>query len=572
MNYALSVADLLTKPTSDSPAITLGFYGPGSGGATFVWDAGLPKSKHDGGLVIDPSVSAAPGADDWYVSPNVGYGCWRGLEEEHVSIMQYGARSLFNSTRAIQYAMYRCMGYNAGYTLTAPPGVFGVSELVPGYGLYINEPLKFHGSGMQKTTLKNLSPTGRVLYGACGFTDIAGFTIDNNGGSGVPFRQGGQYSTSKNIELKNMVGSNYALEIDGSTLATLENFLIHEVDNGVDIGATTPTNYVRLEQFTIGQKSGKGLRINRGSDIRVNGATFEPNFESSANHDHFIFIANSSRVNIDNFTCEDSTLSQNISPEYIKIQDSKSVAFKGRVSHRGSSGKAIIGLYGTETHGVDVGNVLWIEESPGMALVKNNTGGVSGVHVSEITTQNSTEAKVIDCVSQVGGLSVENITDSMAGSTLYLSGERVDVKNVPGSITVAVGCVPFFVNCPGAPIGQGGGSWNSTVSGPIDSVATVVFEKYGNIVTLYVPTTVAAGNNTSGAIYLSGLPVELRPAKGNIFPLGLVSNAGNVISGGSVEIDTVGNIVVSQDNGQQFQQTTSQVGFYRFTVTYISAV
>lgn len=327
-------------------------------------------------------------------------------------------------TQAIQDAMAACKSntQGEGNTLYFPAGVFCFSELVAGFGLYTNQTIRIQGSGMQKTVLKNLSATGAGLRVAGGTgTTISDLTIDMNGSSGVGFYQPGQYSVTRNLEVRNQaVGSSeYSLIINGSSAAVLENIYLSNVANGIQIGPLS-TNYVDLNHVVVGMTSGVGVLCELGSNIRFNGISIEPDDATSTSHGRFFNFQNCSQIDVKDFTFEDGYNSTMSPLGYILMENCKSVNFDNcRINHHGIENKAMFHI-GTNNYGISISNSLFIDDdittSPTYWIYQDGATASYGIEVSNITTL-CDNLFGMSIQSNCGKVSVNNWIDTQAVSS-----------------------------------------------------------------------------------------------------------------------------------------------------------
>ncbi len=362
-----------------------------------------------------------------------------------------------NDTLALELGLINCKGTAIGNVLYLGPGTYCFSETTPNFGLYVDSPITIIGAGPSKTILKNTSATGAGLKCDGSWVNVRDLTIDNNGSTGVAFTLGGQYSTAENIRIINQAGSNYACVIDGTTLGVLRNVNITRCTNCISIGATQPTNYVRMEQVTLGPSSGVALNCNLGAGIRVAGLTIEPIVELSTSHGRLINITNSSDIEIANLTFEDAATSTLADNEYIKVDSSTGVAFKkARISHSGSASRSIFGLYGTApgSNNISIEDVTYIETDANMILVQS-VGNIAGLSVKNVNTYSTSACSVVTNTAVVTGQVIENIVSSNAASTLTLNAISSLCANTTGDIAVTLQDRQTFVNCSGAITGTG---------------------------------------------------------------------------------------------------------------------
>lgn len=99
------------------------------GGGTFRWDSTRNKADHNGGTVIDPDHSSSPGVNAFYVSENVGSGCWvRVIEGGEVYVNDFGVHGdgSTNWRSIIPNALQRLLDISVdpNYTVTWTPGEY----------------------------------------------------------------------------------------------------------------------------------------------------------------------------------------------------------------------------------------------------------------------------------------------------------------------------------------------------------------------------------------------------------------------------------------------------------------
>jgi len=384
-----------------------------------------------------------------------------------VSVKDFGAvgDGVTDDTLALQASLSYCQGTGSGAILYIPTGTYCFSEssqvqpYPSGYGLYSGLPITIIGAGVEKTILKNTSATGAGLRLAGGFSYVSDFTINNNQGSGIAFRQGGQHTNTKRLYIKNQTGNEYALVVDGSTLAHLEDIIISNCSNGIALGQTNPTNYVTLEQVTIGDYTGTGLYCNLGSNIRINGLTIET---GDVNYSHLAFFQNSFNITLVNFTSENSQTALLTADEYVKISDCKNINFLSFYANvHGTNNKPYFGVRATAsqaTSSVLIENGVYLADNAS-TLIKTSQNTISSLIARNIYT-NSASASFsgIDNTSVVIAESVENWVNYGNSPTHSLNSTKLNCLNLLEDISLSLSSPSsqiVLTNCTGVVSGAG---------------------------------------------------------------------------------------------------------------------
>jgi hypothetical protein len=378
--------------------------------------------------------------------------------QDFVSVKDFGATGdgTTNDTLSIEAAIGFCRGTGSGATLYFPAGTYCFSETTPGFGLYINQPLMIVGDGINKTILKNLSATGAGLRFGVGYTSASDLTLNQNNSTGVAFRVNGEYSSYSNIQIKNQTGTDASLVVDGATLSTFSNISIANTYNGISVGPTLPTNYVRFEQCTVGGATNIAVKINTGSNIRFDGLTTESDAGIALAMGPFIQITNSNQVDFYSYTSEDGNTNTLAGNEYIKIDGSKNINFhSGYINHHGQSARAIFGIGGSGSGSVNIRNIYYTDNSAGSMKFVESTGNFTGLIVSNIYSFSDQVFTAVKNTAQPTSQIIENLVDGNAGSSLDLAGPNILVTNYSGGIAVGAGANHTFINCTGAFTGAG---------------------------------------------------------------------------------------------------------------------
>lgn len=378
--------------------------------------------------------------------------------QDFVSVKDFGATGdgVTDDTLSIEAAIAYCRGTGIGATLYFPAGTYCFSETTPNFGLYINQPLTIVGDGIEKTILKNLSATGAGLRFGVAYTYASELTIDQNNSSGIAFKVNGYYSAYSNISIKNQTGTDYALLVDGASLADFSNIIISQVANGIGVGVTLPTNYVRFEQCTVGGATGTAVYVNTGSNIRFDGLTTESDEGVSLAMGAFVEVNNSSQVDFYSYTFEDGVNNTLASNDYIKINNSRNINFhSGYFNHHGQSARSIFGIYGTVSYNISIKNIYYRDNSAGSMTFVESLGNFTGLIVSNIFSYSTAAFVAVKNTLQTTSQIIENFIDGNAVSSLDLSGPNITVTNYLNNITVDANVNHTFVNCTGVISGTG---------------------------------------------------------------------------------------------------------------------
>lgn len=360
-----------------------------------------------------------------------------------------------DDTVAIEAAKAAAVAAGGGI-LFFPDGIYGINytNSNPTFGLYINSGLQLLGVGADQTIIKNLSATAAGIRTASFSPVLRDFTLDQNGSTGVGLQIGGQYSVTDNVEVKNQGGTNYAIVIDGATLAELRQVRIHTSTYGMSLGPS-PTGYVSLRQVSI--ETSTGIAFNASLCSRLD--AYELHLEPSAgvSHGKIMHINNCQHVDFYGFSGEwAATLTD---PAYVEIEDSRSVNFwGGRINHTGTASKTVFRVKGTSSQNVNWDGMDLISTKTGMVLFEVNAAGtLSNINQRRIRATLTATAVGVKHTTNVLSASVEDWVDNSAASTFEFSANPFYGRNIAGAITstwVSPGDI-LFVNCPGAITGTG---------------------------------------------------------------------------------------------------------------------
>ncbi|MBI5509583.1 MAG: hypothetical protein HY903_12595 [Deltaproteobacteria bacterium] len=101
-----TLGDLTAAPPCPGmTALVRGFYAAGDyGGGAWYWDDGRSKAEHNGGTVVDPTHSMAPGSPGWWDAEHDGRGVWIRELSEPVDVRWFGAvgDGAHDDTQALQ--------------------------------------------------------------------------------------------------------------------------------------------------------------------------------------------------------------------------------------------------------------------------------------------------------------------------------------------------------------------------------------------------------------------------------------------------------------------------------------
>lgn len=218
-----SVHSLLTAKRDTSQQVKVLAYHPdyranvtpaytGSGGV-FVWLPSVPKSLHNGGNVISPTVpwdGSQSGLSDFLAGTGetlpAGFGCWAIINAESLDIAQFGAVPEVGVDNATSLAKAFSVCGLGKVPLTAPKGIFEYSGT-----LDIDYPeLKFSGASMMLTVFKCTS--AGVAVAALGARPnrnefsvnqwLEHFTVEGNALTTILFQYRLNFSSLLNINVR----------------------------------------------------------------------------------------------------------------------------------------------------------------------------------------------------------------------------------------------------------------------------------------------------------------------------------------------------------------------------------
>ena len=236
-----SIADVVALPVGqrrrDLRYLTKGYYsGSALGGGEFYWDAEMPRSSHDGGVVFSPTVPFSQDMADYLSGAGEtepgALGCYvRVISNNTISMFDFGAVEGEDSTASLK------------------------SALVSPYNVMINGEFGFTDGGLiavNKRIYSTFRGTLRALSDSePAFTIQSSVEIDNvvidydmnmaTGGSAIWLDPGAELHLS-NSTIKNISGvgdpSQYGIRQDINTRLHIDSCAIHDIYNEGD-GATT---------------------------------------------------------------------------------------------------------------------------------------------------------------------------------------------------------------------------------------------------------------------------------------------------------------------------------------------
>jgi hypothetical protein len=376
-----------------------------------------------------------------------------------------GGTATLTVTTALENAISECK--TTGNILYLPAGTYGISESTANFGLYINQDMTMTGAGMERTVLKNKSTTGAGVRCAAGYIIISDMTIDQNSSTGIAFRQGGQYSKTQNLVIKNQAGSSYAFVVDGSTGADIESLTLIECSNGIDIGPSLPTNYVNFKQINVEIASGKALRVSQSSGLRFTNFYIEPT-NNAGNLEKCVYITGSFDIGFFGFSSELGGTHALTDSGYFEINNSKNINFySGYISHSGTASKIIFYLTGTTNQNINFDGFEIISTKAGMTLFDNSSTGLVGMSIRNIRTNLTSAATGVLHTNSTTRFTMQNWIDGNAACIFTLNAIHSFVVNVPGNIAVTEQADQVFVNCIGTFSGTGSSSCTKMACGSV---------------------------------------------------------------------------------------------------------
>lgn len=380
-----------------------------------------------------------------------------------VNLLDFGAvgDGVADDTAALEAAIAACKGAGKP-ALYIPEGTYLFSETTAGYGLYINNEITIFGDGPTKTVLKNASATGAGVRCASGFITIFNIGIDNNDSTGIAFRMGGQYSVTRNLQIKNQAGNNFAFVADGSTLSSIYDLHLFNCSNGISIAATIPTQYLTFTNVSVEVASGEAVTIGSSTAIKFYGLYIEPK-NGVTNITHALKATGAINLNFYDLSAEIFGGLGNPNQAWINFESCKTVnIFGGRIYNSIASNTTVffaitgantrnINFEGLELQSVGVGQTLFnVADNPYQISWRN------------ISTYGSFVGVGIAYDSSGTGLSVENWQDHNSSYSMLLDSINTFVKNVSNDISVVDRANLTLINCTGTI--SGNGASNNTIT------------------------------------------------------------------------------------------------------------
>jgi hypothetical protein len=395
--------------------------------------------------------------------------------------------------------------HSLGGELYIPAGtyLFDKTNSDPTFGLYFESPITVRGAGRGITVLKNGSATAAGIRCANNYLQFSDFTLDQNSSSGVGFQQGGQWSTTSNLEILNQGGTtNPAFLVNGSTLAYITNLKIVNSFNCLKVGSS-PTNSVQFNGLSLESAGGYCLNIETGSNIRIFGMEFE-NKLGIGNTTRLIEINACSEVDIHSWACEISgaTLTND---EWFLVTGSHKVHFYGgRINHSATASKQIFSFEGSTVDSCTIEGVNWIDTKTGMTFVDVNGTTVTALRISDIRTVLTSVASGIVHSSTPVGCIVENWFDNNQAASHTLKGPQLTVSNVNAPIGITDGVEQTMINCTGSITGTGATTAVRINSGVDGEVLAVKFTPHTKVTFSVSNLTTDRAYDANAAVGIGG--------------------------------------------------------------------
>lgn len=372
---------------------------------------------------------------------------------EIVSVKDFGAKGdgVTDDTAAIAAAC----GYAKGVvSLYFPVGTYLFSQN-GAYGPFYTSSSTLHllGAGIGLTVLKNTHATGAGVRFASSYSSIRDLTIDANGGSGVSLTAGGQGFHAENVLIQNQTGTNFALVVNGSTLADFGYIDISDCSNGVQVGPN-PTNYVNFRQLTIALTPGVGeicLSMRQGSNIKFFGLYLEDARTNS------ILISGCAQVDVYSLGSELTASNVLTGAAYYQITRSSAVNFwGGRINHSGTANSTLFKTTGPNVSGFHVHGFEILSIRAGLTLFDLGAiGSTTNCSIRDITTNMTATATGIKNSGAVNGQAIDNWADLNAPCSHVLDATSLRATNVTGNIVLTHRTNQVFINCTGEITGTG---------------------------------------------------------------------------------------------------------------------
>lgn len=294
-----SISDLANASTTGAVNVLNYHSDVEGGGGVFYWDANKPKSKHNGGTVIDPTAtfptdwSNQTQLTTWFDSANTGNGCWVRQYDGAVNVKWFGAKGdgVADDTQAFKKALICKHVY-------VPKGVFLTTSTI--YAISTtDDPITIEGESLGAVI--KYSPASVTNY-----TNYAAFWFGNYTENTPASIYQCQNLTLKNFSVYMGTTARWGIRLRETLHTTMENVFIGgenygELTNAVGLIADggVHNSFFKID---IALKSGYGsgddlplqcLRIGNSSVLDGSaGSGSGATFTSSSFNNCYIHLAN----------------------------------------------------------------------------------------------------------------------------------------------------------------------------------------------------------------------------------------------------------------------------------------
>ena len=184
-----TIADLMRFPTSTDKLVDVVSYhqGKGLGGGKYQYISILPKSAHNGGTIIDPTLTFPTAWDDqtqleawFYPTAQTGYGCWSRIGDDGNNIQVFGA--LPDGVNRVNLLLEKMTDIEL--TIYAPKGIYRVENFtrqLRGDANLDQKSMRIYGDLTFGSTDQGYSWTNSTVFQGAGdmFKSVVNVRLDN---------------------------------------------------------------------------------------------------------------------------------------------------------------------------------------------------------------------------------------------------------------------------------------------------------------------------------------------------------------------------------------------------------